>query len=298
MIFVATSSAAIPQPHAAVAEMDGQAVGFALWFSTFSTFRGQPGLYVEDLYVRPDYRGRGIGTALLAAVAAQAIERGCGRVEWSVLKWNTAAVGFYRSLGALVLDELTTCRVENESLRNLAGMASEDARRFLGGARSMNKDRSSVSTFVLPHIAQMAGYVPGEQPQGGGFIKLNTNENPYPPSPRVKSALLDAINDRLRLYPDPLSTAFCKTVAELHSVSSEMVMAGNGSDDLLTILTRAFVGPGDLAAYASPSYLLYSTLIALQNGRSLVVPYESDWSLDPGKCRRGRAQAFLACKPR
>ena len=94
-----------------------------------------------------------------------------------------------------------------------------------------------LSPFILPHIARLAGYVPGEQPQGGGFIKLNTNENPYPPSPRVKSALLEALNDRLRLYPDPMSTAFCQAVAQLHGVAPEMVMAGNGSDDLLTILT-------------------------------------------------------------
>jgi histidinol-phosphate aminotransferase len=137
-----------------------------------------------------------------------------------------------------------------------------------------------MSGFFLPHIARMAGYVPGEQPRDGGFIKLNTNENPYPPSPRVKSALLEAVNDRLRLYPDPMSTAFCQAVARLHGVATEMVMAGNGSDDLLTILTRAFVGPGDLAGFPSPSYLLYPTLIALQDGRSVVVPYQSDWSLD------------------
>ncbi len=137
-----------------------------------------------------------------------------------------------------------------------------------------------MNRFFLPHIARMAGYVPGEQPRDGGFIKLNTNENPYPPSPRVKSALLEAINDRLRLYPDPLSTAFCQAVAGLHGVPPEMVMAGNGSDDLLTIITRAFVGPGDAAAFPSPSYLLYSTLVALQDGRSVVVPYEHDWSLD------------------
>jgi GNAT superfamily N-acetyltransferase len=109
-----------PAAQAALAEIDGQAVGFALWFSTFSTFRGQPGLYVEDLYVMPEYRGRGIGKALLAAVATQALEQGCGRVEWSVLKWNTGAIGFYRSLGAQVLDEYTTCRIEEEALRGLA----------------------------------------------------------------------------------------------------------------------------------------------------------------------------------
>jgi histidinol-phosphate aminotransferase len=127
----------------------------------------------------------------------------------------------------------------------------------------------------------MAGYVPGEQPQGGGFIKLNTNENPYPPSPRVKEALFDAVTDRLRLYPDPVASRFCEVAAELHGVDTNMVMAGNGSDDLLTIITRAFVGPADIAAYPTPSYLLYSTLIRLQNGREHVVAFTSDWTLDP-----------------
>ena len=143
----------------------------------------------------------------------------------------------------------------------------------------------------------MAGYVPGEQPQGGGFIKLNTNENPYPPSPRVKAALVEAVNDRLRLYPDPLATAFCQAVASLHGVEPEMVMAGNGSDDLLTIITRAFVGPGDLAAFPSPSYLLYSTLIALQDGRSVVVPYPSDWTLDSSAAAIPGLKLFWLANP-
>jgi histidinol-phosphate aminotransferase len=137
-----------------------------------------------------------------------------------------------------------------------------------------------MSRFLQPHIAAMAGYVPGEQPQGGGFIKLNTNENPYPPSDRVKEALLGAVTDRLRLYPDPGGSQFCKVAAALHGVDADMVMAGNGSDDLLTIITRAFVGPSDLAAYPTPSYLLYSTLIRLQNGREHVVPFTNDWALD------------------
>jgi histidinol-phosphate aminotransferase len=137
-----------------------------------------------------------------------------------------------------------------------------------------------MSRFVRPHIAAMAGYVPGEQPPDGGFIKLNTNENPYPPSPRAQAAIHEAASDRLRLYPDPLSTEFCKTAAALHGVEPEMVMAGNGSDDLLTIITRAFVAPGEQAAFPRPSYLLYSTLVALEDGRPVIVPYKSDWSLD------------------
>ena len=103
--------------------MNGEAVGFALWFSTFSTFRGQPGLYLEDIFVRPSHRGRGIGKGLLATVASQAMERGCGRVEWAVLDWNDPAIGFYRSLGARPMDEWTVYRIDDEPLRRLAAIA-------------------------------------------------------------------------------------------------------------------------------------------------------------------------------
>ncbi len=154
-----------------------------------------------------------------------------------------------------------------------------------------------MTRFIRPNIARMAGYVPGEQPQGGGFIKLNTNENPYPPSPRVKAALAEAVNDRLRLYPDPMATEFCKVAARLHGVEPDMVMAGNGSDDLLTILTRAFISPGDPAAFPSPSYLLYSTLIALQDGRSVVVPYSSDWTLEPAALAIPGLKLFWLANP-
>jgi histidinol-phosphate aminotransferase len=139
-----------------------------------------------------------------------------------------------------------------------------------------------MTRFLRPNIARMAGYVPGEQPRDGGFTKLNTNENPYPPSPRVKAALIEAITDRLRLYPDPMSTELCRAAAALHGVEPDMVLAGNGSDDLLTIITRAFIGPGDAAAFPSPSYLLYATLLQLQDGRAVTLPYSRDWTLDRG----------------
>jgi histidinol-phosphate aminotransferase len=126
----------------------------------------------------------------------------------------------------------------------------------------------------------MAGYVPGEQPRDGGFIKLNTNENPYPPSPTVKAAIGEAVTDRLRLYPDPMSAELCQTAARLHGLEPGMVLAGNGSDDLLTIITRAFIGPGDAAAFPSPSYLLYQTLLELQDGRPVPIPYSRDWTID------------------
>jgi GNAT superfamily N-acetyltransferase len=113
-----------PQPYAEtlVAEVGAEAVGFALYFPTFSTFRGQPGLYLEDLFVRPAYRGRGIGKALMATVARVTIERGFGRLEWSVLDWNAPAIGFYRKLGAQAMDEWTVYRVVGEPLEQLAAL--------------------------------------------------------------------------------------------------------------------------------------------------------------------------------
>jgi GNAT superfamily N-acetyltransferase len=115
-----------PAAEAAIAELDGRAVGFALWFSTFSTFRGQPGLYLEDVFVMPECRGSGIGKALLATVAAKAVERGCGRLEWSVLDWNSPAIGFYRALGARAMEEWTVYRVDGEALVRLADEGSQE----------------------------------------------------------------------------------------------------------------------------------------------------------------------------
>jgi GNAT superfamily N-acetyltransferase len=103
-----------------IAEEDGEPAGFALFFHNFSTFRGRPGIYLEDLYVRPEMRGRGTGRALLAHLAALAVERGCGRLEWWVLDWNEPAIRFYRSLGAQAMDDWTVFRVAGDALRRLA----------------------------------------------------------------------------------------------------------------------------------------------------------------------------------
>lgn len=108
-----------PAAEVLIAEIGGEAAGFALFFTSFSTFLGRPGLYLEDLYVRPAQRGQGVGAALLQTVARLALERGCGRLEWSVLDWNTPAIGFYRALGAEPMDEWTTYRVTGAALERL-----------------------------------------------------------------------------------------------------------------------------------------------------------------------------------
>ncbi len=99
----------------------GAVVGFALFFTNFSTFLAQPGLYLEDLYVKPEHRGRHIGKALLTRLAALAVERGCGRFEWSVLDWNQSAIRFYENVGATVLPDWRICRVTGDRLAALAG---------------------------------------------------------------------------------------------------------------------------------------------------------------------------------
>jgi GNAT superfamily N-acetyltransferase len=109
-----------PAAEVILAEVAGEAVGFALFFSNFSTFRGQPGIYLEDIFVRLEFRGQGIGKALLAKVARIAVDRGCGRLEWSVLDWNQPSIDFYRSQGAVPMDEWTVFRVADEALLLLA----------------------------------------------------------------------------------------------------------------------------------------------------------------------------------
>ncbi len=106
-----------------VAEEDGAAVGFALWFLNFSTWLGRHGIYVEDLYVRPVYRSRGIGRAILGELARRCVEHGYGRLEWWVLDWNQRAIDFYREVGAEPMDEWTVQRVEGDALTALAAVA-------------------------------------------------------------------------------------------------------------------------------------------------------------------------------
>ncbi|SFP53898.1 GNAT family N-acetyltransferase [Sphingomonas rubra] len=110
-----------PAAEAVIAEADGAAVGFALFFHNFSTWTGRRGLYLEDLYVTPAARGRGIGKALLRHLAALAVERGCARFEWSVLDWNADAIAFYRAMGAVGMEDWTVQRIDGAALTRLAG---------------------------------------------------------------------------------------------------------------------------------------------------------------------------------
>jgi len=137
-----------------------------------------------------------------------------------------------------------------------------------------------MTQFLRPAIRAMAGYTPGEQPRDTDIVKLNTNENPYPPSPRVLAAIAAHLaGDRLRKYPDPMGTAFRQAAGRLFGVDPDAILIGNGSDDLLTIITRAFVPEGGLVVSPTPSYLLYQTLAEIQGGRFQAVPFTSDWQL-------------------
>lgn len=133
--------------------------------------------------------------------------------------------------------------------------------------------------YFRPAIEQMQGYVPGEQPQTGKFIKLNTNENPYPPSPAIQRAVLSVLERGLERYPDPMATGFRLRAAELLGVGPEWILCGNGSDEILTIVARAFVGEGQLLRLPYPSYILYKTLAQIQGAKSEEVHFERDWSL-------------------
>ena len=113
-----------PYAEVLIGEVDGAAMGFALFFHNFSTFEGRPGIYLEDLFVRPEARGKGLGKALLAELARIAVERDCARLEWWVLDWNEPSIGFYESLGARPMDEWTVMRVDGAALQALAGFTA------------------------------------------------------------------------------------------------------------------------------------------------------------------------------
>ncbi len=118
-----------PVYYCLIADYDGRPAGFALYFFNYSTWKGRPGIYLEDLFVHPEFRGLGIGKALLQEVAAVAVERGCPRLQWEVLDWNTPAIDFYKAMGAEFLDEWRNVRVSGDALKRLAGTVAAERER-------------------------------------------------------------------------------------------------------------------------------------------------------------------------
>ena len=149
---------------------------------------------------------------------------------------------------------------------------------------------------VRQTIHQMQGYIPGEQPQDKRYLKLNSNENPYPPSPQVIAALQQAIGEDLRLYPDPVANRLRDKAADVYGLSREQILVGNGSDELLTMLMRTFVGPGDRVALPVPTYSLYDILVAMQDGEVVRVPFPADFSLPP-QLAEVEAKLTILCHP-
>jgi len=152
--------------------------------------------------------------------------------------------------------------------------------------------------FVRANIRAMSGYTPGEQPGPGlRVVKLNTNENPFPPSPRVVDAIHQIDPELLRRYPQPLADSFRRAAAKLHGVSPDMIVCGNGSDDLLTIATRCFVPPGGTLAAPEPTYSLYPVLAQLEDARYVGVPWPSDFALPIDALCAAKPQAIYLANP-
>jgi histidinol-phosphate aminotransferase len=151
---------------------------------------------------------------------------------------------------------------------------------------------------VRQTVRDMDGYTPGEQPAAGQrVVKLNTNENPFPPSDRVMQALSQISAESLRKYPNPTADAFRDAAAKLHGVTRNHILAGNGSDDILTIATRCFIPPGGSLAYPDPTYSLYPVLAKLQEAKSHIVQWERDWQLPIEALAGSNAAAIYLANP-
>lgn len=154
------------------------------------------------------------------------------------------------------------------------------------------------SSLVRKAIAAMHGYTPGEQPAvGERVVKLNTNENPYPPSPRVLAAIRELEGEVLRRYPDPLANRFRDAAAKKWGLSRDHFLAGNGSDDILTIAVRTFVPPGGILAYPEPTYSLYPVLTQIQEAASVAVPWDNGYTLPKAALKATRAHAVFLANP-
>jgi histidinol-phosphate aminotransferase len=151
--------------------------------------------------------------------------------------------------------------------------------------------------FVRTGIRALHGYVPGEQPRDRRYVKLNTNENPYPPSPRVIEAVRAAVTDDLRLYPDPVATELRRKAGEIYGLAPGQIIAGNGSDDLLALIVRACASVGDRVVYPMPTYSLYDTLVAIQDAEAVHVPFPDDFTLPVAALRQLDGRVTFVCNP-
>jgi histidinol-phosphate aminotransferase len=153
-------------------------------------------------------------------------------------------------------------------------------------------------SFVRPAVRDMDGYTPGEQPGvGERVVKLNTNENPFPPSDNVVRAIQQIEPELLRRYPNPTADLFRNAAAKVLGITPDMILAGNGSDDILTIVTRTVLSPGDLLAYPDPTYSLYPVLAKLQDAKSAEIPWERDYSLPIDGLLAAKPQAIYIANP-
>lgn len=152
-----------------------------------------------------------------------------------------------------------------------------------------------MKSYFRPEIDALAGYTPGEQPKLQRLVKLNTNENPYPPSPRALEAIQSLSGEALRRYPDPAADALCKAIAARFGVAREQVIAGNGSDDVLTMVFRAFTAPDLPVAVLEPSYSLYPVLASMQGAPVIRIPLEGeDFALPENILEQAKGANFLA----
>jgi histidinol-phosphate aminotransferase len=160
--------------------------------------------------------------------------------------------------------------------------------------------KPSPRDLALPHVNQLHAYTPGLQPTDSSWIKLNTNECPYPPSPRVAEALRREIGEdgaSLRLYPNPKSQPLRRQIAQLHGVDEQQVIIGNGSDDILNLLVRVFGGPGAATGFTLPSYSLYPVLVAIQDGATQTIEFDRSMQLPVERIARSGARAFFLTSP-
>src|SRR4051812_43443368 len=152
--------------------------------------------------------------------------------------------------------------------------------------------------FVRPTVRDMDGYTPGEQPAAGErVVKLNTNENPFQPSPRVMQAIASIESEQLRRYPNATADAFREAAAAVLCVKPDMILAGNGSDDVLATALLTFCSPGDVLAYPHPTYSLYPVMAELDEVKTAEVPWEKDWSLPVEGLLEKKPRAIFLANP-